>query len=98
MLTRTYWRHRPDSSRPAEFVERNPLGQVERLEHVWIGEHDVVRDPAAGDREDLEGVQPVAATGLRCVRGERGLAVGGEASGAPATPPHLEHAAHEQAV
>jgi hypothetical protein len=63
-----------------------------------VREHDVARDPAAGDREDLERVQPVPATGLRPVRGERGLPVGGELPYAPARPAHLEHAAHEQAV
>jgi hypothetical protein len=51
MLTRTYRRHRPDSSHPAKLFERNLLGQVKSLEHTWIGEHDVVRDPTAGDRE-----------------------------------------------
>jgi hypothetical protein len=49
MLTRTYRRHRPDSSHPAKLVERNLLGQVKCLEHARIGEHDIVRDPAAGD-------------------------------------------------
>ena len=47
MLTRTYRRHRPDSSRPARFVAGNPRGQAERLEHARIGEHHVARDASA---------------------------------------------------
>src|SRR5258706_9322874 len=98
MLTGTYRRHRPGSSRLARLSEGNLRGQVKRLEHARIGEHDVARDPAAGDREDLERVQPVPPAGLRRVRGERGLAVGGEVPYAPARSARLEHAAHEQAV
>ena len=76
MLTCTYRRHRPNSSSLVELVERNPLGQVKGLEHGWIGEYDVAGDPATGDREHLERVQPMPAAGLRRVRGQRWLAVG----------------------
>src|SRR3984957_2234396 len=98
MLTGTYRRHRPGSSRLARVSEGNLRGQVKRLEDARIGEHDVARDPAAGDREDLERVQPVAAAGLRRVRGPCGLPVGGELPYAPACSARLEHAVHEQAV
>src|SRR5258708_245713 len=57
MLTRTYRRHRPGSSRRAKLSGRDLPGQVKRLEYAWIREHDVAGDPAAGDREDLERVQ-----------------------------------------
>src|SRR5271169_4663514 len=86
VLTGTYRRHRPGSSRLAELAGGDLPGQVKGLEHAWIGEHDVARDPAACDREDLEGVQPMPAAGLRCVRGERGLPVGGEVPHSPARP------------
>ena len=72
MLTRTYRRHRPNSSRLAKLVGGDLVGQVKRLEHAWIGKHDVVRHPVAHDREDLKRVQPMPAAGLRRVRGERG--------------------------
>src|ERR1700689_4132532 len=98
MLTGTYRRHRPDSSRRAELADGNLPGQVKRLENSWIGEHDVARDPAARDGQDLEGVQPVPATGFRRVRGEGRLPVGSELPGAPPRPAHLEHAVHEQPV
>src|ERR1700691_557596 len=98
MLTGTYRRHRPGSSRRAGFSGGNLRRQVKRLEHARIGEHDVARDPAAGDRGDLERVQPVPAAGLWRVRGQRGLPVGGELPYAPARSAGLEHAAHEQAV
>jgi hypothetical protein len=63
MLTGTYRRHPPGSSHPAKIVERNRPGQVKRLDHGRVGEHHVVRDPAASDREDLERVQQVPAAG-----------------------------------
>ena len=83
---------------PGETLKGDLVGQVKRLEHAWIGEHDVVRNPVAHDREDLECVQPMPAAGLRRVRGERGLSVGREVPHAPARPARLEHAADEQAV
>src|ERR1044071_2661788 len=94
VLTGTYQRHRPDSSRPEVSAGGDLPGQAKRLEHVRIGEHDVAGDPAAGDGEDLQRVQPVPAAGFRCVRGERGLPVGGEPRHQPAWPAHPEHAAH----
>src|ERR1022692_5078051 len=97
MLTPTYRRHRPGSSRVAEIAERSPSGQAECPEDAWVGEDDVARDAAAGAREGLGGVQRVPA-GLWRVRGERGLPVGGEVPHAPARPARFKHAAHEQAV
>ncbi|MFR9780785.1 cyclic-phosphate processing receiver domain-containing protein [Micromonospora sp. MS34] len=49
MLTGTYRRHCPDSSRLAKIVASNLSWQLKHLEHDRIGEHDVVaRTSAAG--------------------------------------------------
>src|SRR2546430_16445030 len=98
VLAGTYRRNRADSSLLAKFVGRHLRGQIKHLEHLSIGEHDVVCDPAVGYREDLKRVQSMPAAGLRRVCGERGLPVGGEVSHAPACFAWLAHTLHEQSV
>ena len=51
---------------PAHRGGRNPAGEIcsgraKALKSTRVGEYDVARDLAAGDREDLERVQPVPA-------------------------------------
>jgi hypothetical protein len=72
MLTSTYRRHRPDSSLLAKRADRNPLGQLEGLERAWVCEHDVVANLSAGDREDLEAMQPMPIAPIRRIRDDRG--------------------------
>src|SRR5580700_4137138 len=98
MLTCTYRRHRPNSSRPAKLVDGDLIRELKCLEHPRIGEHVIACDPVAYDRQHLERVQPQGAAGLGRVSGERGLPVGSEAPHSPARPAHLEHTADEQAV
>ena len=79
--------------------ERRSAGSSNTSNTRGIGEHDVVRDPAAGDREDLQRVQPVARRRVRRVRGERRLPVRGEPPSSPSPSPRMrEHPAHEPAV
>src|SRR5260370_7865497 len=98
MLTRTYRRHRPGSSRRAKLSWGDLPGQVKRLEHARIRENDVAGDQTACDREDLERVQRVPAAGFRRVGGERGLPVGGELPHAPPPPAHLEQPPPQHAL